>query len=127
EPLNRDNVKLGSQQAFGQIVETTYKLDAADVIVSLDADFLNSTFPGFEVYARQFSARRQPDDARGMSRFYAIETAPTNTGAKADHRLGLKPSKLEQFARALSSNGGAGGQWSGWSSAIAQDLLQHHG
>ena len=32
--------------AFGQPVETQYKLDAADVIVSLDADFLVRRVPG---------------------------------------------------------------------------------
>src|SRR5438477_91844 len=39
EPVNRDNVYAGAQKmAFGQPVETIYKLDGADVIVSLDAD-----------------------------------------------------------------------------------------
>src|SRR5215475_15369392 len=42
EPVNRDQVYAGAEMAFGQPVETVYKLDAADVIVSLDADFLAS-------------------------------------------------------------------------------------
>jgi MoCo/4Fe-4S cofactor protein with predicted Tat translocation signal len=40
EAAHRDNVLAGSQAAFGQAVETQYRLQAADVIVSLDADFL---------------------------------------------------------------------------------------
>src|SRR6266403_4921176 len=51
EPVNRDNVYAGAQMAFGQPVETIYKLDAADVIVSLDADFLSAGFPGTTRYA----------------------------------------------------------------------------
>ena len=61
EPVNRDNVYAGAQMAFGQPVETTYKLDAADVIVSLDADFLYAGFPGMTRYARDFAKRRDPD------------------------------------------------------------------
>src|SRR5579864_1180161 len=55
EPVNRDNVTNGSQLAFGQIVETRYDLSKADIIVSLDADFLSSIYPGFLYYARQFA------------------------------------------------------------------------
>src|SRR3954468_11742287 len=96
EPVNRDNVYAGAQMAFGQAVETTYKLDAADVIVSLDADFLYAGFPGTTRYARDFAKRRDPDSGN-MSRFYAIESTPTNTGAKADHRLGVKASDIAEL------------------------------
>jgi molybdopterin-containing oxidoreductase family iron-sulfur binding subunit len=102
EPVNRDNVYAGAQMAFGQPVETTYKLDAADVIVSLDADFLYAGFPGMTRYARDFAKRRDPD-AGNMSRFYAIESTPTSTGAKADHRLGVKAADVAWFARGLAA------------------------
>jgi MoCo/4Fe-4S cofactor protein with predicted Tat translocation signal len=109
EPINRDNVKLGAQQAFGQVVETRYDFSAADVVLSLDANFLDSSFPGFERYAREFAARRRPPDPyeeadrlrTAMLRFYALETTPTNTGGKADHRLGLKPGDFENFVGGL--------------------------
>jgi molybdopterin-containing oxidoreductase family iron-sulfur binding subunit len=102
EPVNRDNVYEGARMAFGQPVETTYKLDAADVIVSLDADFLYAGFPGMTRYARDFASRRDPDSGN-MSRFYAIESTPTNTGAKADHRLAVPAAHVEQFAASLHS------------------------
>src|SRR5258708_28956823 len=60
EPVNRDNVYAGAQMAFGQPVETNYKLDAADVIVSLDADFLYAGFPRNTPSARDFAQRRDP-------------------------------------------------------------------
>jgi MoCo/4Fe-4S cofactor protein with predicted Tat translocation signal len=100
EPVNRDNVYAGAQMAFGQAVETTYKFDAADVIVSLDADFLYAGFPGMTRYARDFAKRRDPDSGN-MSRFYAIESTPTNTGAKADHRLPVKAFEVEVLAKQL--------------------------
>jgi molybdopterin-containing oxidoreductase family iron-sulfur binding subunit len=108
EPVNRDQVKLGAQQALGMIVDTHYKLDAADVVVSLDANFLNSTFHGFQRLAREFSRRRDPESGKPMLRFYAIESSPTNTGGKADHKLPVKASQLEHVARALSAIGNAG-------------------
>ncbi len=40
DPMNRDNHYAAAKQAFGQFVDAQYRLDQADVIVSLDADFL---------------------------------------------------------------------------------------
>src|SRR5215472_4152039 len=94
-PLHRDNVYEGSRMIFGQPLETTYKLDAADVIVSLDADFLQSGYPGQTRYARDFAKRRDPDSEK-MSRLYVIESTPSATGVKADHRLALKASDIAQ-------------------------------
>ncbi len=80
----------------------------ADVIVSLDSDFLRQAREGSR-YARDFSSRRRPEDAERMNRFYAVETMPTSTGAKADHRLPLKPSDIESFARELAGTLGVPG------------------
>jgi len=99
EPVNRDNVLEGAKLAFGQPVETRYDFSKADVIVSLDADFLYAGFPGNTRYIRDFAKRRNPDGP--MSRFYAIECTPTSTGAKADHRLPVRASEIEQFARSI--------------------------
>jgi len=100
EPVNRDNVYEGARMAFGQPVETIYDLSKADVIVSLDADFLSSGFPGMTRYARDFAARRDPDSEK-MARLYVIESTPSSTGAKADHRLPMQASEVESFARSL--------------------------
>ncbi|MFI5069587.1 MAG: TAT-variant-translocated molybdopterin oxidoreductase [Terriglobales bacterium] len=133
EPVNRDNVIAGAQMAFGQPVETTYKFDAADVIVSLDADFLYAGFPGTTRYARDFAKRRNPD-AGNMSRMYVIESTPSSTGAKADHHLPVRASDIEPFARALVSglgSAGGGGSLKGgqqkYLDAIVKDLQSHRG
>ena len=99
EPVNRDNVLEGAKLAFGQPVETRYDFTKADVIVSLDADFLYAGYPGNTRYIRDFVSRRNPD--KNMSRFYAIESTPTSTGAKADHRLPVRANEIEKFARNL--------------------------
>jgi MoCo/4Fe-4S cofactor protein with predicted Tat translocation signal len=99
EPVNRDNVLEGAKLAFGQPVETRYDFEKADVIVSLDADFLYAGFPGNVRYIRDFAKRRNPDG--NMNRLYVIESTPTTTGAKADHRLPVRAHETELCAALL--------------------------
>src|SRR6516162_329441 len=106
EPVNRDNVLEGAKLAFGQSVETRYDFTKADVIVSLDADFLYAGYPGNIRYIRDFASRRNPDSGN-MNRLYVIESTPSSTGAKADHRLPLRASGIEAFAFALAKQVGA--------------------
>ena len=115
EPVNRDNVYAGAQMAFGQPVETTYKLDAADVIVSLDADFLSAGFPGTRAM-REISPSAAIRMAK-MNRLYVIESTPSATGAKADHRLPMRAGQklsvctgMLQFALEANANLSASGK-----------------
>jgi MoCo/4Fe-4S cofactor protein with predicted Tat translocation signal len=132
ELVNRDNVLEGAKLAFGQPVETRYDFSKADVIVSLDADFLYAGFPGNTRYIRDFAKRRNPDGP--MSRFYAIECTPTSTGAKADHRLPMRASEIERFVRAMASGGiipdvniRLEGNESGFFKVMSTDLLKNRG
>ncbi len=100
EPINRDNVLEGAKLTFGQPVETRYDFAKADVILSLDADFLYAGFPGFTRYARDFASRRNPDSVN-MNRLYVVESGMTSTGAKADHRLPIRATEIADLAGAL--------------------------
>jgi len=116
EPVNRDAAMAASKAAFGSYVDAQYKLENADVILSLDADFLGGIgHPGFLPLAAAYAERHRYEEGKTMNRMYAIETMPTVTGLKAEHRLALKPSDLVKFATALAS-GDAG---SGWTPAQA--------
>jgi molybdopterin-containing oxidoreductase family iron-sulfur binding subunit len=101
EPVNRDNVLEGAKLAFGQPVETRYDFEKADVIVSLDADFLYAGFPGNVRYIRDFAKRRNPDG--NMNRLYVIESTPTTTGAKADHRWPVVAAGIADVAHTLAT------------------------
>jgi hypothetical protein len=131
EPINRDNVYEGAKLAFGEPVETRYDLSKADVIVSLDADFLYAGFPGSARYTRDFAARRNPD--ANMNRLYVIESTPSSTGMKADHRLPVKAGDVENFARALGGSIGLNTAGNGSSEPkmfippLAKDLLARKG
>ncbi len=145
EPVNRDNVLEGAKLAFGQPVETIYDFEKADVIVSLDADFLYAGFPGNVRYIRDFAKRRNPEPFVGldkslyphsMNRLYVIESTPTTTGAKADHRLPARSSEIEGFAHGLATllevptdATGAGGkpEVMKFLMALISDLANHRG
>ncbi|HEY1300456.1 MAG TPA: 4Fe-4S dicluster domain-containing protein, partial [Stellaceae bacterium] len=135
EPLNRDNELLAAQKAFGRPVENVFDLGHADVVLAVESDLLSAA-PGHLAYARAFAARRRPDETKGqMSRVYAVESTPTLLGAKADHRLALRPQEIAQAMRRLAAAVGAGPQeWksaesgnAAWIDAAAQDLAQHKG
>lgn len=141
EPLHADMALRGSQMAFGEAVNAVYDFHKADVVLSLDADFLQCG-PGALRYAADFMARRRVRTAlenaasAGMSRLYVVETAVSCTGAKADHRLALRTAEVEGFARAVAarlgvaaaeSNPGGQGTLAKWVSAVAKDLEAHRG
>ena len=117
--------------AFSKGVNPQFNLADAEVIVSLDADFLSgAAYPGFHKLMRDYAAKRK-NPASGLSRMYAIESSPTTTGMKAEHRLGLRASEVPAFAAALASAVGAGGASSSYSwtaeqtkflNALAKDL-----
>jgi molybdopterin-containing oxidoreductase family iron-sulfur binding subunit len=132
EPISRDNVVEGAKMAFGEPVETRYDFSKADVIVSLDADFLYAGFPGSARYTRDFAARRNPD--ANMNRLYVVESTPSSTGMKADHRLPMKAAEIEKFAAllqfALMANSNlpaSAGELGNIAKAIAGDLSIHWG
>jgi molybdopterin-containing oxidoreductase family iron-sulfur binding subunit len=77
-----------------------YDLSQADVIVSLDADFLSgASYPGFHKLVREYAERRK--DPSKLNRLYSIESTPTTTGMKAEHRLGLRASEIPALAAAI--------------------------
>jgi MoCo/4Fe-4S cofactor protein with predicted Tat translocation signal len=107
EPVNQDSSRAASKAAFGSYTDAQYKLEEADVILSLDADFLGGIgHPGFLPLAAGFGERHRYEAGKTMNRMYVVETMPTVTGFKADHRLALKPSEISTFAIAL-ANGSA--------------------
>ncbi|HET9995312.1 MAG TPA: TAT-variant-translocated molybdopterin oxidoreductase [Candidatus Acidoferrum sp.] len=139
EPAVSDGSREGARLAFGSYVNTVFRVEKADVILSLDSDFLGSG-PGHIRYAREFSRRRKLDqfaeaDRKGgeMNRLYVVEPTPSVTGSSADHRLPLKASEIALFARALAAKLGLGGAATlpgnngPWLDAVAKDLQSHKG
>jgi Fe-S-cluster-containing dehydrogenase component len=107
EPAGDGNVFAGLERATGRAQRPVYDLEAAEVVVALDADLLLTESESL-ANARGFArGRRGADDGR-MNRLYAVESALSVTGANADHRLRLASSKVGAFAAALAGRLGAG-------------------
>jgi molybdopterin-containing oxidoreductase family iron-sulfur binding subunit len=131
EPAGGHNVREGLRLAFGGYANAVYHFDKANVVVSLDSDFLERG-PGHLRYAREFSSRRKVrKGTRSINRLYAIESGPTGTGSIADHRLAVRPSQVEAYARAIVMGVGAGPivapDHGNWVTALVRDLLANRG
>ena len=167
EPVGTANSRKGLLAAFGKHLTPVYNFAEAEVVLSLDADFLSG--PGSVRHARDFASRRKvstidaaheleeahekanpktpghfhpkweaivAEATGGLSRLYVVEGALTSTGAVADHRLPLKPSQVELFARALAVELKVDGVTAAkglpdaalaWIKPIAADLLDRGG
>ncbi len=139
DPVSRDGARMGARQATGTATEPIYHFDKADVVLALDADFL-ACGPGSVRYQKDFAARRRvTDERKDMNRLYAIESTPTLTGAKADHRLPMRAREIEAVAREIAAAiGGAAAAPAGaprtgaaetamWVAAVAKDVQAHRG
>jgi MoCo/4Fe-4S cofactor protein with predicted Tat translocation signal len=90
-------------------INLQFDLSAADVIVSLDADFISGpAYPGFHKLVKDYANRRkQPEN--GMNRLYTVESSTTTTGMKAEHRLLLRASEIPAFTAELAKAVGVTG------------------
>ena len=118
-------------QVFGQPVGVQYHFDKAKVILSLDSDFLFREHGSLR-YSQDFGSGRKPEEL--MNRLYVVESSLSLTGSNADHRLAVRSTDVEAFARALANQMGINvdapssdvpGQ--SWLSALAADLQAANG
>jgi len=123
EPVNSDNARRASRMALGRYMDALYHFDKADVILSLDADFLLS-MPGHVRAAREFASRRR----NPMNRLYVLESTPSITGASADHRRPVRSSEIPSIAsRIAGALGGKGSGGDAWIDALVRDLQSARG
>ena len=138
QAVSDENARKGSAIAYGRALAHDYRFEQADVVLSLDANFL-SELPGSVRYAHDFARRRTVSgEGHRLNRLYAAEASPTITGAKADHRWPMKGGRVLAFARALAAKlgvldprEGEPGELTGPQrralEAVAKDLLEARG
>ena len=93
-----DGISEGTRLAFGRPLEARHDLTRAQVILSLDADFLTDGPEQIRLH-RQFSSRRLPGEE--MNRLYVAEPCLTPTGTMADHRLRVRGSEVIAVTQAV--------------------------
>jgi Fe-S-cluster-containing dehydrogenase component/anaerobic selenocysteine-containing dehydrogenase len=123
----------GTRLLFGEPLDAQYRFAEAKVVLTLDADPFGSG-PGHLAYAADFMKRRRLLSATEMNRSYAVESASTAAGMRADHRLPVKASQVETIARAIASKLGVidgrvdvSGSVAEWIAAVAADLQANRG
>ena len=112
EPLGRDNAPSAADQA----ARPRYFLDKAMAVVCLDADLLGGDLAHVRHAADWAVLRKSADEqgaARRMSRWHVIESCFSGTGAAADERLAVRPSKIRRLAGLLASLVGVDTQGAG--------------
>ncbi len=103
-PISDENSQAAARLVFGDSLSPIYHYDKADVVLSLDADFLYCE-PRHLAASRQFAERREVvNSSSDMNRLYVVESAYSITGGMADHRLPMKSSQIWAFARALAES-----------------------
>jgi MoCo/4Fe-4S cofactor protein with predicted Tat translocation signal len=97
EPLSFEERDVAITSLFGPDVAVKPAFGNADIIVSLDCDFLGSeqTLQGVRDFSRRRRVRGSID---GMNRLYAVENRFTTTGGMADHRFRCAASQIPAFA-----------------------------
>ncbi|WP_409480012.1 TAT-variant-translocated molybdopterin oxidoreductase [Pseudobdellovibrio sp. HCB154] len=89
EPL-ADNVADAQASSYGEALVPGYRFDKAQVIVSIDGDFLGTWGPTMTNNKRFADGRRNIDK---MSRLYSFDSTYSLTGANSDVRFKIKPSQ----------------------------------
>jgi molybdopterin-containing oxidoreductase family iron-sulfur binding subunit len=95
DALHRDASRAGARLAFGRPLEPLARLEEAGAILSLDSRVLDD-HPFRLAHARQLARARTPREGK-MCRLYALESAPSLTGAMADHRYAMPAARIEDW------------------------------
>lgn len=134
QPVNQDNAMAGAIMALGAPVNTVLNLDQADRVLSLG----NDLFSTFNVrYIKDYIKKRtHAAESTVINRLYVVEPTITITGAKADHRLAIKPSQMPEVAKVVAAALGVSGvsptttlspEAVQWITVMAKDLAAHRG
>ena len=106
----RDNARAGARLAFGQYRRPGLRLHEGRRrgVARRGLPVVGRRRATLR-YARSSPSRRSSRrEPRPLNRLYVVEATPSVTGTNADHRIPLKASYIESFARALRRVGAAG-------------------
>ncbi len=114
-----------NKDSFGKMAVPRYDFSQADIIVSVDADFLG-TWVDPVAHARQFAENRKLKNYKSdkMSRLYQFESRLSLTGSNADYRVPAKPSQLGLVVAALHSAVTGGSDMQGLTGDITKKIAK---
>ncbi|MFQ6610575.1 MAG: TAT-variant-translocated molybdopterin oxidoreductase, partial [Fidelibacterota bacterium] len=101
DPISDENIYQGTELAIGKKLQPVYNFKSADIVLSIDSDFLYLDSNNVANSKGFSEGRRITSEKDSMNRLYSVESAYTVTGGMADHRLKLKPSEIPLFTLSL--------------------------
>jgi MoCo/4Fe-4S cofactor protein with predicted Tat translocation signal len=104
EPYSEENQLLGSQIAFGRKLRVSPDLSKANVVISLDADFMGPQQDNVRNIQGFTAGRTITSTSDEINRLYVVESQYSLTGSNADNRLRLKTGDIKPFVYALAAN-----------------------
>lgn len=100
ELFGNENKRLAWKKSYNSNVMPFIKLDKANIILSLDSDFLGREGNTIE-NTRLFTGRRDVMKSSDFNRLYVAEGALSLTGSNADYRLRIRPDAQFEFVMSL--------------------------
>ncbi len=138
DSVSDENIYSGLHTQTNAVAKPNYDFKQANVVLSLDSDFLQMDSNDIP-HARDFASNRKVrSEHDSMNRLYAVEGTYTITGGMADHRLRVQSGQVGMFAAALAHELSAQGLKISapkidaefdkkWLEALAADLIANQG
>ena len=99
--ISNENQINGLESVMGQEVLPIYHFDKADVVLSLESDFIGSDLNSIHNQKAFSKKRKVKTKSDKMNRLYSVESNLSCTGMIADHRFKIKPSDIYSFVAEL--------------------------
>lgn len=90
DAISYESLRQSQQTCYGRAIVPRYRLDQAQLIVSVDADILGTYLNPVE-QMKDFASGRKPDGS--MNKLVVFESLLSLTGTNADERYRIKPSQ----------------------------------
>ena len=138
DSISDENIYSGLNAETKAVAKPNYDFKQANVVLSLDSDFLQMDSNDIP-HARDFASKRKVrSEHDSMNRLYTVEGTYTITGGMADHRLRVQSGQIGMFAAALAHELSAQGLNISaprvnaefdkqWIQALAADLIANKG
>ena len=99
EPFAYESLKSANEKVFGRNELASYRMEAADVLVSFGADFLETWLSPVE-YAAKFKTMHALKEGQKVP-FYHLSSVQSLTGANADYWMACNPGSESTVALGL--------------------------
>ncbi len=97
-PEAHEDIRQAHKLSYGAETVPFYRFDRADVVVSVDADFLG-TWLAPTSFSRLYAQRRR--DLKNPAKLYSLDSQYSLTGANSDVRVRIKPSQQKLVLLAI--------------------------